>query len=129
MKEKYCEICGERIASVEYIELVGGHRQVRHLCHVCAEVEANGIRFLTLGEFDRNINALLTCPECGMPLSLIKASLQVGCPECYNVFEGVIKDLLKRLQGSSSFIGKEDLKSSEEKDLIGGSTERSASYR
>ncbi len=116
MREKYCEICGERPADIEYIEIIDGTKHVKYLCNVCAEKEANGVRLVLTEEV--NINSGLVCPNCGTPLAYVKTSLQIGCPHCYNVFEGAIKDLLKKLQGSTSFIGREDLKSSEEKDLI-----------
>ncbi len=116
MHKKYCEICGKRPAEIEFIEIVNGIKHKRFLCRVCAENEANGIK-LVLSD-DIKVDSGLVCPECGTPLAYVKTSLKVGCPSCYNVFEGAIKDLLKKLQGSTSFAGMDDLKSSEEKDLI-----------
>ncbi len=116
MQNRYCEICGERPAEIEYIEVIRGKKRLLHLCKVCAEKQANGLRILVPEEESEKIE--ITCPECGTPLSYVKTALRVGCPVCYNVFEGEIKDLLKKLQGSSTFSVHEDLKSSEEKDLI-----------
>ncbi len=116
MSERYCEICGERPADIEFVEVVNGTKRTLHLCHICAEQEANGLRLIVPEKDSGKIEII--CPECGTRLSDIKASLTVGCPSCYRVFEGEVKDLLKKLQGSATFSAKEDLKSSEEKDLV-----------
>ncbi len=116
MLKRYCEICGERPAEVEFVEVVQGKKRQLHLCRVCAEKESNGLRIIVPEKEDKKIE--IVCPNCGTPLSYIKTTLRVGCPVCYNVFEGEIKDLLKKLQGSSTFSADDDLKSSEEKDLI-----------
>ena len=116
MHGKYCEICGERPAEIEFIEVVHGIKRKLHLCRVCAEKEANGLKIIVPEESDGKFEVV--CPECGTPLSYVKTTLRVGCPTCYSVFEGEVKDLLKKLQGSSTFSAHDDLKTSEEKDLI-----------
>jgi len=116
MDKELCEICGKRPAEVEFIEIVDGKKVVMHLCKICANHKANGLSLLLTEEIEENSTPI--CPNCGTPLSQIKQTLRVGCPVCYDAFRDVIKDLLKKLQGSASFTAQIDLKTSEEKDLV-----------
>lgn len=51
-------------------------------------------------------NTKIRCPKCGTTLRDVESSGQVGCIECYNVFnETILKTILKR-QGSSDYLGR-----------------------
>ncbi len=45
------------------------------------------------------------CPVCGTSLRLIKRTHRLGCPECYAVFAGEIKELLKKEGVAAAYSG------------------------
>ena len=53
-------------------------------------------------------NALVdreTCPTCGATLKDFRDSGRLGCAECYRSFEPQLRDLLRRLHGSTHHVG------------------------
>ena len=46
-----------------------------------------------------------TCSRCGASLQDFRESGRLGCPECYRSFEVPIRDLLRRLHGSTVHLG------------------------
>jgi protein arginine kinase activator len=45
------------------------------------------------------------CPSCGATLSDFRESGRLGCAACYRTFEPSLRDLLRRLHGSSRHLG------------------------
>jgi protein arginine kinase activator len=45
------------------------------------------------------------CPGCGASLQDFRESGRLGCPECYRTFETPLRDLLRRLHGSTHHVG------------------------
>ena len=45
------------------------------------------------------------CPECGSTLRDFRDSGRLGCDRCYATFDGHLRDLLRRLHGSSQHVG------------------------
>ena len=45
------------------------------------------------------------CPRCGGSLQDFRESGRLGCPECYRSFEVPLRDLLRRLHGSTHHVG------------------------
>ena len=45
------------------------------------------------------------CPRCGGSLQDFRESGRLGCPECYRAFETPLRDLLRRLHGSTQHLG------------------------
>ena len=46
------------------------------------------------------------CPTCGATMNDFRESGRLGCGDCYRAFEAPLRDLLRRLHGSSRHIGK-----------------------
>jgi protein arginine kinase activator len=46
-----------------------------------------------------------TCPGCGASLNDFRETGRLGCAECYQAFEAPLRDLLRRLHGSSRHLG------------------------
>jgi protein arginine kinase activator len=47
----------------------------------------------------------LRCSSCGSTLKDFRDSGRLGCGECYVAFDGHLRDLLRRLHGSSQHVG------------------------
>ncbi len=47
----------------------------------------------------------LRCPECGSTLKDFRETGRLGCAQCYLAFDGHLRDLLRRLHGSSQHVG------------------------
>jgi len=105
-----CDRCN-RPAIVHQIIISGGkHREV-HLC----EAHANEAGIPNPGK--QPINKMLekvgsiatplqatsvSCPQCGATLSKIRQSALMGCPQCYDVFEQLARDMIERAQHGAS---------------------------
>jgi protein arginine kinase activator len=46
-----------------------------------------------------------SCTRCGASLQDFRESGRLGCPECYRSFEVPLRDLLRRLHGSTHHVG------------------------
>ena len=46
-----------------------------------------------------------TCSRCGGSLQDFRESGRLGCPDCYRTFEAPLRDLLRRLHGSTQHVG------------------------
>jgi protein arginine kinase activator len=46
-----------------------------------------------------------TCTTCGGSLQDFRESGRLGCPDCYRSFEVPLRDLLRRLHGSTHHMG------------------------
>jgi protein arginine kinase activator len=46
-----------------------------------------------------------TCGRCGGSLQDFRESGRLGCPECYRSFEVPLRELLRRLHGSTHHVG------------------------
>jgi protein arginine kinase activator len=118
-----CENCGKNEASVKYTECINGVKRRVFLCEKCSE--ELGIRNMDfnmpinlssfLGEFlEDNEDALpgftsnktLTCNECGMTYDEFIEKGKFGCANCYDTFSNKIDDILKKIQGSDTHIGR-----------------------
>lgn len=45
------------------------------------------------------------CPECGATLADIRASGRLGCATCWTTFDRPLRDLIRRLHGSTRHLG------------------------
>ena len=46
-----------------------------------------------------------TCARCGGTFQDFRESGRLGCPDCYRAFEAPLRDLLRRLHGSTHHLG------------------------
>jgi protein arginine kinase activator len=123
-----CERCGEREATIEYVDIVEGQKTQVWLCESCALAE--GVAG-TVDEDDETsagadalsqfVGGLLAaketdapasaeepeiCPECGFSTDQLEAQGVVGCPACYGAFRARVLPLLERYHRGRSHVGK-----------------------
>jgi protein arginine kinase activator len=114
-----CDNCKERDAIINLTQVEHDSKVTLHLCEPCAQqkgVETGGAVLKTpLGGF---LTALgtggavlptpsdgLRCPSCGSTLRDFRDAGRLGCDQCYVAFELHLRDLLRRLHGSSQHVG------------------------
>jgi protein arginine kinase activator len=115
-----CEQCHEREAVIHLTQIVNEQVTTLHLCERCAAekgVESPGSLPKTpLGTFLAAMGQELpeqtptprtgdTCPRCGGSLQDFRESGRLGCSDCYRSFEVPLRDLLRRLHGSTHHMG------------------------
>ncbi|HET7791715.1 MAG TPA: UvrB/UvrC motif-containing protein [Gemmatimonadales bacterium] len=115
-----CENCKEREAVINLTQVEHDSKVTLHLCDQCARekgVESGGqILKSPLGGFitamGKGAGSLLPsvadglrCPSCGATLKDFRESGRLGCDGCYIAFETHLRDLLRRLHGSSQHVG------------------------
>jgi protein arginine kinase activator len=115
-----CEQCREREAVIHLTQIVNEQVTTLHLCERCAAekgVESPGSQPKTpLGTFLAAMGQELpeqvpaprtgdTCPRCGGSLQDFRESGRLGCSDCYRSFEIPLRDLLRRLHGSTHHMG------------------------
>ncbi len=117
-----CDNCKERDAIINLTQVEHDSKVTLHLCEQCAQqkgVETGGAVLKTpLGGFltalgkGGGAGALVPaagdsvrCPECGSTLRDFRDSGRLGCDRCYAIFDAHLRDLLRRLHGSSQHVG------------------------
>jgi protein arginine kinase activator len=115
-----CEQCREREAVIHLTQIVNEQVTTLHLCERCAAekgVESPGSQPKTpLGSFlaamgqelpDQTpaLKSTENCPRCGGSLQDFRESGRLGCSDCYRTFEAPLRDLLRRLHGSTHHMG------------------------
>jgi protein arginine kinase activator len=114
-----CSNCGEREGVVSLTTIVEGDVRTSSLCAKCAEekgIETGvgvadtplGGFLAALGEGDAPLTAALEtrCNGCGATLRDFRETGRVGCAECYQSFDAPLRELLRRLHGSTHHTGK-----------------------
>lgn len=118
-----CDQCHEREATVHLTQIAEEQVVTVHLCERCAAekgVESSaslgktpvGTFLASMGKGLDLASALPglppsgTCPTCHATLSDFRESGRLGCADCYRTFEASLRDLLRRLHGSSRHLGK-----------------------
>ena len=114
-----CEQCHEREAVIHLTQIVDEQVTTLHLCERCAaEKGVDSPASLTktpLGSFLAAMGQAPgqvplpqvsdACPSCGATLDDFRETGRLGCPACYRAFEGPLRDLLRRLHGSTHHMG------------------------
>lgn len=120
-----CERCKIREANIQYTEVINGVRTEHNFCAQCArEMDFGQYSAIFDGEFPlaQLLSGLLgaempvqrkekiqqvTCPTCGTTYEEFVNNSCFGCADCYGVFDLLIHDNIKQLQGSESHKGKQ----------------------
>jgi protein arginine kinase activator len=113
-----CDHCKEREAVINLTQVEHDTKVTLHLCEQCAQEKGieTGTAVLKspLGTF---LSAMgkgttlpipadaLRCASCGATLRDFRDSGRLGCAQCYQSFEDHLRDLLRRLHGSSQHVG------------------------
>jgi protein arginine kinase activator len=116
-----CSNCGEREGVVSLTTIVEGDVRTSSLCAKCAAekgIETGvGVAETPLGGFlaalgestdpDAPLTAALEarCSGCGATLREFRETGRVGCAECYRSFDAPLRELLRRLHGSTHHTG------------------------
>lgn len=116
-----CSNCGEREGVVSLTQIIEGDVRTLSLCAKCAAekgIETGiGMADTPLGGFlaalgeSAEPNAALAaalevqCPACGATLRDFRETGRVGCGECYLAFDAPLRELLRRLHGSTHHTG------------------------
>ena len=119
-----CEKCKIREANIKYTEIINGVKTEHNLCSHCArEMDfgqygavldgefplgrlLSGILGLEEDEEDTDERAAVVCPTCGTSFDDFVENSRFGCPDCYSVFDPLISDHIRHLQGSEKHVGK-----------------------
>lgn len=118
-----CEHCKMREATVKYVEVINGVKTEHNLCTQCAgQVDIGQYSSLFDGEFPlgKLLSGLLSmqgneeekqytgvvCPSCGITYEDFVKDSFFGCPDCYSVFDPLIAENIRHLQGSEKHVGK-----------------------
>ena len=115
-----CDSCKERDSVITLTRSDAEGVTELHLCEKCAAekgVDSPGAVAKTpLGSFLAAMGKELpeqsptprstdTCATCGASLQDFRESGRLGCPDCYRSFEVPLRDLLRRLHGSTHHLG------------------------
>jgi protein arginine kinase activator len=115
-----CDQCHEREAVIHLTQIVNEQVTTLHLCERCAAEKgvesASSVTKTPLGTFLAQMSKGVgdqiqapktgeTCARCGGSLQDFRESGRLGCPECYRSFEAPLRDLLRRLHGSTHHVG------------------------
>lgn len=111
-----CENCGERDAVVHLTQIEDAQVTTIHLCERCAAergVEPPPAGKTPLGSFlaaigdadTADADQLLRCPGCGASFADFRQTGRLGCAECWITFETPLRDLVRRLHGSTVHVG------------------------
>ncbi len=115
-----CDSCNEREATVHLQQVKDNAVTSLHLCHQCAaekgiDTGAGAVKF-PLSDFLASMGKDSSaqggaeesdeeCKYCGATLKDFRKTGRLGCPRCYDTFESQLRDLLRRLHGSSHHVG------------------------
>lgn len=123
-----CTNCGLREATTEVVVRCNDRVQKLYLCADCAknyrpdvgldsfdviDKLINGSPMALINSFGNIFNApsarTLVCPDCKTTSEEFLKTGFVGCPRCYDVFEPLISQTVKKLQQSDMHVGKSPL--------------------
>lgn len=113
-----CDSCQERDAVVHLTRIVDNAVTQLHLCEKCAA--AKGVETtLTvpqhpLGDILQSVQQqaevtaedAAVCSFCGATARDFRATGRLGCAHCYDAMERSLRELLRRLHGSSRHVGR-----------------------
>lgn len=111
-----CDNCKERDAVVHLTRIVNNAVTQLHLCETCAR--AKGVE-TTLAQPQHPLGDILqavqqqdttnledgACGFCGASARDFRVTGRLGCPHCYDAMERSLRELLRRLHGSSRHVG------------------------
>ena len=119
-----CERCKIREANIQYTEVINGVKNEHHFCAQCAK-EMDFGPYAAIFDSECPLGQLLSgllgigeeqeeqkkahqviCPACRTSYEEFIKNSRFGCPECYGVFDLLIGENIRQLQGSDTHKGK-----------------------
>jgi len=110
-----CQNCKKKQASIHFVKVINGKKTEMHLCDECApQKEIGGFGSFGFGIGDILGGMLggtithnrLVCDMCKTDYDTFSKTGKLGCSKCYEVFEEYLDAPLKRIHGSSKYLGK-----------------------
>jgi protein arginine kinase activator len=116
-----CESCGKQQASFRFTEVDGEGRRTSLLCAECGVDRGIPRDELAVGRLDTReiwdeiVQRLagkeresqdLACPDCGLTYAAFELHGSLGCPGCYQTFQGDITRMLREYHGGEEHRGK-----------------------
>jgi protein arginine kinase activator len=113
-----CDVCGERDAVVKVTQVGEQGKTLVQMCERCAaerNIETTvSLSKNPLGEFLSDLQKQSSpspvdtarCSFCNATLRDFRATGRLGCARCYTMFEPSLRDLLRRVHGSSKHLGR-----------------------
>ena len=119
-----CERCKIREANIQYTEIANGVRTEHNYCAQCAkEMDYGPYSAIFEGEFplgkllsgllgvpgeeaEEEKTGQIICPTCGTSYDDFVKNSRFGCADCYSVFDLLIHDKIRQLQGNVRHTGK-----------------------
>lgn len=115
-----CDRCGAESAVVHLTQIVNNEMKTSHLCEKCAAVKGvEGVEeptnFPLTGFLAQLTDApgsegppetLGPCSFCGLTFKDFRQAGRLGCPHCYTTYESYLRNLLRRVHGSTQHVGK-----------------------
>jgi protein arginine kinase activator len=113
-----CDHCHEREAVVHLTQITGDQSVQVHLCEKCSAEKGiepatalvkspvgGLLAQLTLPTLGDPAIPAARCPRCGAGIEDLRAAGRLGCGECWEVFQGPLTDLVRRLHGATRHTG------------------------
>jgi protein arginine kinase activator len=115
-----CQDCKKSEANVHFTQVVGNKKITLNLCRECAEKRGFHPPLenspFPLKEFisgmieeprkKKELYPELACPQCQMGFADFSKRGKIGCGKCYETFRPQLRDLLRKIHGTSEHKGK-----------------------
>jgi len=112
-----CDVCKEADAVIQLTEIEGTGVRLLHLCERCAAergVEPTAVPKPQITDFLQSVHQAMQatqgdaarCAFCSSTFRDFRSTGRLGCAHCYDAFEKSMRDLLRRVHGSSQHIGR-----------------------
>jgi len=114
-----CQDCKKNPSVVHFTQIVNQKKTMLNLCKECAEKrgfknpfsgsQAFSVENLLAQMADPHETASeaeLVCPTCGQQYSEFKSIGRLGCGDCYSAFGAKLDQLLRKIHGANTHLGK-----------------------
>ena len=120
-----CDNCKENEASVRYTEIINGNKREMMLCEECSRkfginnmnlklpIDFSSFFGDLISEYEQsefmpifNTQNELKCNTCNLSYKEFLNTGKLGCADCYDAFSDRINTVLKRIQGSTEYLGR-----------------------
>jgi len=106
---------------VHFTKIINNNKVELYLCEKCANEKSQFspgipinfndffsglIGFGNTTPYITSVPKELVCDKCGMSYSEFQKLGKLGCSRCYEVFQDMLKPVIKRLHGNTEHIGK-----------------------
>lgn len=113
-----CNICGAQEATIHLTEIINSQMMEIHLCETCAQEKGTDFKtHFAVGDLLGGLADLQQftkagkepagkCEACGLTYEDFGKNGRLGCAQCYQSFSKMLLPLIKRIQRSTTHVGK-----------------------